>query len=325
MRIGTVGSGSIVETFIAAARQVSGTQISAAYSRTKERAEAFAAAQAIPGAFTCQSKFLAADFDFVYIALPNSLHFDWAKAALSAGKNVICEKPFTSNVKEAEELISLAKEKGLFLFEAMTVPHLPNLALIKEKLPQLGKIRLVQINFSQYSSKYNAFLQGSEPNVFNPGFSGGALMDLGCYNIAFLTELFEEPRSLNYYANIAENGIDTSGTLIFKYDDFIATSIAAKDSRSKNFVQIQGEEGFIYVEAESSRCIGFTLFTKNGEEHFNLQAEEPAHYFEVADFKRIFDEKDFSSRDFFLEKTLKVTELLDKARKSANIIFQADQ
>jgi len=324
MRIGTVGSGSIVANFISASREVPGVEISALYSRTPERAEAFAAEQKVPAVYTCRDKFLAGDFDFIYVASPNSLHFNWTKEALLAGKNVICEKPFASNLKEAEELAALAKAKHLFLFEAMTVPHLPNLKLIKEKLPKLGKIKLVQINFSQYSSRYDGFLQGKEPNVFNPQFSGGALMDLGCYNIGFLTELFGEPQDMKYYANIAENGIDTSGVLILTYDGFIATSTGAKDSRSKNFAQIQGEQGFIHIEAESSRCIGFTLFLGSVEEYFNVQEDKNALYFEIVDFKRIFDSKDFKERDMFLDKTLKIMELLDKARKSADIVFPAD-
>ncbi|MCL2565569.1 MAG: Gfo/Idh/MocA family oxidoreductase [Defluviitaleaceae bacterium] len=325
MRIGTVGSGSIVANFISAAREVAGVTVAAVYSRTKDRADAFAAEHNVPDVYNCREKFLEADLDFIYVAAPNALHFNWAKDALLAGKNVICEKPFTSNLKEAEMLIALAKEKGLFLFEAMTVPHLPNLQLIKDKLPELGKIKIAQINFSQYSSRYDAFLQGKKPNIFNPEFSGGALMDLGCYNIGFLTELFGEPKDIKYYANKAENGIDTSGVLICEYDGFIATSVAAKDSRSNNFVQIQGEQGFIYVEAESSRCIGFTLFSGgNCEECFNVQEERNTLYFEIADFKNIFDSKDFKKRDIFLDKTLKIMELLDKARKSADIAFPAD-
>lgn len=263
--------------------------------------------------------------DFIYVASPNSLHFGWTKDALLAGKNVICEKPFASTYKEAEELSKLAKEKRLFLFEAMTVPHLPNLKLLKEKLPEIGTIKFAQINFSQYSSRYDAFLKGHTPNVFNPEFSGGALMDLGCYNIGFYTELFGVPDNLSYYANLAENGIDTSGVLLFNYDGFFATAVAAKDSCSENFVQIQGENGYIHVKGASSRCLGFTVVKNNGEkEFFDIQGEKDVLYFEIADFKRIFDDKNFEERDYFLEKTLSISNLLEQARKSAGIVFPAD-
>ena len=325
MKIGIVGTGFVVPYFISAAREVPGVEIIAVYLLPSESKGSFAEEHGIKHKFTSRDEFLRADFDFIYIASPNSLHFFWAKDALLAGKNVICEKPFTSTLKEAEELSMLAKENGLFLFEAMTVPHLPNLKLLKEKLPEIGRIKFAQINFSQFSSRYDAFLKGNTPNVFNPEFSGGALMDLGCYNIGFYMELFGVPDNLSYYANLADNGIDTSGVLLFKYDGFFATAVAAKDSRSENFVQIQGENGYIYVKGESSRCLGFTVFKNNVEkEFFNIQDDKDVYFFEITDFKRIFDDKNFKERDFLLEKTLSISNLLEQARKSAGIVFPAD-
>jgi predicted dehydrogenase len=325
VKIGTVGTGFVVPYFISAAREVPGVEISAAYLLPSESKGSFAEEHGIAQKFTSRDEFLKADFDFVYIASPNSLHFVWAKDALLAGKNVICEKPFTSNLREAEELSMIAKENELFLFEAMTVPHLPNLKLIKEKLPEIGRIKFAQINFSQYSSRYDVFLKGNTPNVFNPEFSGGALMDLGCYNIGFCTELFGVPDNLSYYANLADNGIDTSGILLFEYDDFFATAVAAKDSRSKNFIQIQGENGYIYVTGESSRCLDFTVFLNNGEkEFFDIQGDKDVLFFGIAEFKHIFDDRNFEGRDYFLEKTLTISNLLDQARKSAGIVFPAD-
>ena len=325
MKIGIVGTGFVVSYFISDARKVPGVEVIAVYLLPSESEGSFAEEHGIAHKFTNRNEFLQADFDFVYIASPNSLHYGWAKDALLAGKNVICEKPFTSNFKEAQELTLLAKEKGLFLFEAMAVPHLPNLKLLKEKLPEIGRIKFAQINFSQYSSRYEAFLKGNTPNIFNPEFSGGALMDLGCYNISFYTELFGVPDNLSYYANFADNGIDTSGVLLFKYHGFLATAVAAKDSRSENFVQIQGENGFIYVKGESSRCLGFTVFPNNAEkEFFNIQGDNDIYFFEITDFKRVFDDKNLEERDFLLEKTLSNSNLLEQARKSAGIVFPAD-
>src|SRR5699024_5608849 len=114
---------------------------------------------------TRRSSDLYEEIDFVYIASPNSLHFEQAKLALEHGKNVICEKPFTSTVKEAEKLISLAKEKGLMLFEAITTIHLPNYQAIKAQLSQVGTLKVVHCNYSQYSSRYTKLIQGELPNV----------------------------------------------------------------------------------------------------------------------------------------------------------------
>ena len=92
--------------------------------------------------------------DAVYLGIVNQMHAFYAEKALLAGRNVINEKPFTSTVKEAEKLVRLAREKHLFLLEAITLLHFPNYHWIQEHLKDLGKITMVQANFSQYSSRY---------------------------------------------------------------------------------------------------------------------------------------------------------------------------
>ena len=161
------------------------------------------------------------DIDLIYIATPNSLHYRQAKAALLAGKNVLCEKPFVPTVAEADELIRLAKERHLFLFEAITTAHHANYALVKEHLPDIGPLRIVSCTFCQYSSRYDALLSGQVPPVFDPACCGGALMDLNLYNVHFVVGLFGEPMSVSYHPNLYRNGIDTSGILLLEYPDFL--------------------------------------------------------------------------------------------------------
>ncbi|MDR2898726.1 MAG: Gfo/Idh/MocA family oxidoreductase [Clostridiales bacterium] len=325
MKIGTVGSGFIVTDFLNAARDVPGVETTAVYSRTMERAEAFAKERGAKLAFCDRDEFLnSKDFDFVYIASPNSMHFKWAKDALLAGKNVICEKPFFSNIKETREIIELAYEKNLFLFEAVTVPHLPNYKLLNEHLKDIGDIKVVQINFSQYSSRYDKFINGEKPNVFNPEFSGGALMDINFYNLYFIVGLFGRPNNLNYFANVRD-GIDTSGILVLEYDGFLATAVGCKDSKSLNSVQIQGDEGFINIPEESSRCISVDINTKGGSAVYNEQQNAQAHFYEIRDFEEIYSKKDYIAMKNLLKNSLLVSEMLDEARKKAGIVFKADK
>ena len=136
----------------------------------------------------------------------------------------------------------------LFLFEAIVTLYMPNYALIKENLAKLGPLHLVQCNFSQYSSRYDALLEGKITNVFNPAFSGGALADIGIYNLHYVIGLFGKPKAMRYYPNMHACGIDTSGVAILEYDGFIATCSCAKDSTSKNISQLQGEKGYLLME-----------------------------------------------------------------------------
>jgi len=160
--------------------------------------------------------------------------------------------------------------------------------------------------------------------VFNPEFSGGALMDINYYNLYFAVELFGEPKEIQYFANLVDNGIDTSGVLMLRYDNFVAELTGAKDSRSKNFVSIQGDKGFLYQPLESSRCLSFTVTTAEGETEYNEQAEPNVLYYEVCDFKKIYEAKDLAACYEKLDGSLRMTRLTEAARKSAGVRFPAD-
>jgi len=326
MRIGTVGTGFIVDNFFDAVSRTDNSEVVVIYSRNDETAQAFAAKHNLAKWHTDREAFLNdLSFDVVYVASPNSLHYQWTLDALKAGKGVICEKPFVSTHAECETLRDLAREKGLFLVEAITVPHLPNFQLIRDHLDRIGPVRLVQLNFSQYSSKHKAFLEGKNPNVFNPAFAGGALMDINYYNLRFMLDLFGEPEDIRYFANLAENGIDTSGVLMMTYPGFVAEGVGAKDSRSENLVQIQGEKGYIKVPKESSRCISFTVVTQDGEETFNGQADDNVLVYEMREFVEMYRTNDIDKRDELLEMTCVAMKWLEKARKDGGVYFEGEK
>ena len=138
MNIGILGTGSIARTMAAEFAKVPAFRCEAVCSRQQATGEALAQQFGIPKVYTDYDAMLAdPDIELVYIATPNSLHYAQTKAALLAGKNVLCEKPFVPTVAEADELIALAKEKHLFLFEAITTAHHPNYALAKQYLDDI--------------------------------------------------------------------------------------------------------------------------------------------------------------------------------------------
>lgn len=328
MKIGTIGTGFIVEWFLTAVEHNENCECLAVFSRKEETGRTLADKFNVKKVYTNYDEMLNdEEIDFIYIASPNSLHYPYAKKALEAGKNVIGEKPFTSNVRECQDLIQLAKEKHLFLFEAITTIHLPNFKRLKERMNELGQLKMVQCNFSQYSRKYDQFLAGETPNVFTTKFSGGALMDINVYNINFIMGLFGKPKKVNYFANIAHNGIDTSGVLVFTYDGFYAEAVGCKDTKSKNMAQIQGEKGFIYIEGETSRCRKIEIHMYNTEDVEVLDEQEDitALYYEMKDFSKIVEDKDYEACYKLLDYSLSVCEVMEAARKDAGIVFDADK
>lgn len=221
MRIGIIGTGLIVDVFLSALNKIDGAECVAIYSRKEETAKLLAEKYQVETIYTDLEKlYNDPAIDFIYVASPNSLHYEHTYRALEHGKHVICEKPFTSTVHETESLMELTRKNGLMLFEGITTIHLPNYHLIKQNVGKLGELKLVQCNYSQYSSKYNALFRGETPNVFNPEFSGGALADINIYNLHFVLNLFGVPQSVSYSANKHPNGIDTSGVLVMKYPNY---------------------------------------------------------------------------------------------------------
>lgn len=324
MRIGTVGTGSIVAQFIAAAQSVPGVEVNGVYSRDTQRAHAFAQQNQVAHGYDSYETMLADELiDVIYIASPNSLHFHYCQQALMAGKHVICEKPFTSTATELGELISLAECQRLMLFEAISVIYMPNFALIRQYLPMLGRIRLVQCNYSQFSSKYSAFLERRQPNVFNPEFSGGALMDINIYNLHFVSALFGKPQQLSYEANISD-GIDTSGVVTLRYPDFVAVCCGAKDSFSLNFAQIQGELGYLNVVGGINGCAEIHLQTADTNVVLNMQLAGNRLIPEIQRFSEMLARKDFSACHMMLVHSQQVMSMLDAARASAKVYFPAD-
>ena len=284
IRLGTVGSGTIVRSILDAVRVTPGIRLEAVYSRSPEKAERLAADYGAASVYSDMDAFLADPaVNFVYIATPNSLHFAQAKRALLAGKNVILEKPFCPCTEEAAELVALARENGLFLVDATPTAFLPGLGVLRRELPALGRIRAVQANYSQYSSRLARLAAGELPPVFDPAFCGGCLMDLGYYNVYVNAALFGRPRAVRYEPRYLSESFfadagnapdamerprtaDIAGTLTLDYGDFTSTNFAAKDIPGVSFFQISGERGSLYVAGGSNGLSRIFRITKEGTE-----------------------------------------------------------
>lgn len=321
MRIGAIGTGAIAKSMIPEFQRSDVLQCTAIYSRKEETGRAIAEQFGIPKVYTSLDAMLAdPEIDMIYVGTPNSVHFGQAKAALLAGKHVLCEKPFTPTAAEARELIALAKEKHLFLFEAITTAHHPNYALIREQLPALGPVKLAVCTFCQFSSRYPALLAGKVSPVLDPAFCGGALMDINLYNIHFVVGLFGAPEKVHYYPNLHSNGVDTSGTLILEYPGFVCQCVGAKDCAARNSAQIIGENGRMEVTPGSSNCQSLEIALRGQEPQYTVYEENP-WYYEVQDIGRILASGDYEACYAALETTLKVVTVLEQARKDASLGF----
>lgn len=326
VRLGTVGSGKIVRSILDNVLRTDGIRLQSAYSRTLDKAEQLIREYGGVTAYADFSAFLADEaVNTVYIASPNLLHYAQTKAALLAGKNVICEKPFVTRADEARELAALARERGLILAEAAPTTYLPNFRILREKLPEIGRIRLVLSNYSQYSSRYDAVLRGEKPNIFNPEFAGGCLMDINFYNLLLNVVLFGTPEKAVYYPNICPGYADTSGVLLLQYEDFLSENAGAKDADGVNFFQIEGEKGYIYVENGANGLAALRVVTRNGEERLNSQPDPDRWFYEVREMTQLLLADDRAAFDRRLDRTVETVALTESVRLAAGIRFPGDK
>ena len=325
IRLGTIGSGSIVHSILDNVSKVEGIRLAAVYSRSEEKGKALSEEYGVSKVYTDMDAFLQdEEINFVYIATPNLLHYEQTKRALLAGKNVICEKPFCTKAQQAAELVALAKEKHLFLVDAVPTAFLPNFEILKAQLPKVGKVKLVLANYSQYSSRYDKLLQGEIPNVFNPAYAGGCLMDINFYNVYLNVALFGMPETTVYYPNIYGSLADTSGILVMRYEGFVSQSAGAKDTWGVNSFQIEGEKGYIYIKDGSNGIAEVKVVTKETEETFNEQDNPDRWFYEVQNLTGLILAGDYQEIYQRLDTMLEVIEVLENARKQAGILFPDD-
>lgn len=326
INLAIVGAGMIATSVLDFINIIDTYKIKAICATKEEKLKQLATKYSIESIYTnYEAMLLDENIDTVYVAVPNHLHYDFTKKALEHNKHVICEKPFTSNKKELEELVELAKAKELILVEAIMNQHLENYESIKKDLPKLGNIKIVECNYSQYSSRYDAFKKGEIQPAFDYTKSGGALMDLNIYNIHFVVGLFGKPNEVHYYANI-ENNIDTSGILILEYPTFKCVCIGAKDCKAPLSNNIQGDGGNINITVPVSLISNYSLNLNNQESVVvNRDTKQHRMQAEFEAFAQMIIDKDIEKRDRCLEHSILVMDVVDKAKKDASIIFMADK
>lgn len=264
IKYSVIGTSWITESFIDGASLVKELVLDGVYSRSIEKGEEFKNKTGALKAFSSFDELLKSDTQLVYVASPNSCHYEQSKALLESGKHVICEKPITVTAKEFKELCHLANEKNLVYFEAIMYMHSPARRVLKEIVSTLGNIRSAGFDFSQLSSKYEALKKGELPNIFNPELKTGALNDLGIYCVYPVIDLFGEPIKITPCQHFLSTGADGCGSAVFHYADKLVTITYSKVGQSRASSQIMGDEGTVTI-GSISKLDNMYYFKNNGE------------------------------------------------------------
>lgn len=323
VRFGIIGSNFIVDRFIEAAGLCEGVKIMAIYSRDKDKAERLAREKELPLFFdSLETLSICREIDAVYIASPNSCHYEQTMMMLKAGKHVLCEKILASNVKEAEAMFRCAEENNVFLMEAMRPVFHPAYSVIREKIKEIAPIRQVSLSYCQYSSRYNKFKQGIIENAFNPALSNGSIMDIGCYPVHVMVMLFGLPGKIMSMGIRLPESIDGNGNLLAGYEDLIVNISYSKISDSYLRNEIQGEKGsvtFLDVSAPKEIC-----YRVGKEAHqIEMSASEKDMQYEISAFANIVRGNEYP--DIYKKYSLDALQVIDRAREQMGIVFPADK
>jgi predicted dehydrogenase len=327
MNLGTIGTSWITESFIEAAKDSKLLTLSAVYSRNEETAKSFAIKHGAETFYTnIDDLAKSPKIDVVYIASPNSLHYEQAILLLKNKKHVICEKPIFSTTRELEHAFQIAEEHGVFLFEAIRNFHSPNFTILKENLTRIGQVRSANLHYLQYSSRYDSFLRGENPNVFSPEFSGGALVDLGIYPLYIAIGLFGKPNSVDYTPVKLNNGIDGSGTLVLNYETHICSIQCSKISQSYIESDITGEIGSIILD-KPSPVSKITYINHKTKEKESLEINQVSNdmLYEIQNITKIIQEKNKEEYDRLKEMSKLVLTITETARKQSGIVFGVEK
>ncbi|MDH6698000.1 Gfo/Idh/MocA family protein [Streptomyces griseoviridis] len=215
VRWGILATGGIAAAFTGALVDLPDAEVVAVASRTEASAKGFAERFGIPRAYGDWASLAAdEDVDVVYVATPHSAHRAAAGLCLEAGRNVLCEKAFTLNAREAEELVALARGRGSFLMEAMWMYCHPLVRRLKALVDDgaIGEVRTVQADFG---------LAGPFPpshRLRDPAQGGGALLDLGVYPVSFAQLLLGEPSEVVARAVLSDEGVDLQTGTVLSFD-----------------------------------------------------------------------------------------------------------
>jgi predicted dehydrogenase len=244
IRWAILGPGKIAHSFARDFNAVKNAKLVAVASRDRERARAFAARYQIPHVYSYEELYTSDHVDAVYIATPHTFHFEQSRACLEHGKAVLCEKPITINDSEFKNLAAIAREKEVFLMEALWTYFLPALQRAKAWIAEgrIGNMKLIQADFG-YRMEMNP-----AGRMYSPALAGGALLDLGIYPIALSTFLMQrKPDDVQAFGIIGSTAVDETAAMVLHYGSTAAILHTTLLAKTLNKGYIFGDKGFIEI------------------------------------------------------------------------------
>ena len=319
-----MSTGHISGRFAEALKLLPEAEIHAVASRNISSAEKFAGEHGIPNAYGSYSAMAEdSEVDVVYIGTPHAFHMENSLMYMRAGKSVLCEKAFTINAREAEEMIRVAREEQVFLMEAMLTRHVPLIKKIQEWINSglIGEVRMVKA-----SRCARGVFKPSQRHM-NPALGGGSLLDVGVYVISFASMIFQKaPERVAGFAHIGELGSDEQGAALLIYDKGeIADLSFALRTKAVNDAYIYGTEGYIKIDEVFAVPSSATLYRND---KVSEVIKEPitggGFIYEAEEVMRCMKEGLKESPHMPLNESLQIMRIMDQIRAPWGLRYSND-
>lgn len=324
IRWGILSTGAIARLFAQGLHDTPDAQLLAVGSRTQSGAEAFAAEFDIPRQYGSYEALAAdPDIDVIYIGTPHPMHYESAMLCLSAGKPVLLEKPFTLNAQQAESLIAFAREKRLFLMEAMWTRFTPVMQKVREVLRAgtIGEVRMVQADFG-FRAPFDP-----QHRLFAPELGGGALLDVGIYPVSFAGMVFgQQPSEIVSSAQLGSTGVDEQSAMIFTYPNgALAQLSCAVRTQTPQEAVIIGEKGWIRIPSRWWVPRVYTVqIDSEAEQVFEPSFVGNGYNYEAAAVGDYLRAGKTESDVISLDETLATMRTLDTIRAQWDLVYPGD-
>ena len=321
IRWGIVGTGNIAKQFARGLEALDDAQLVAVGSRAQDTADAFGDKFNVARRYaTYQALADDPDVDAVYISTPHPLHKDNSIMCLRAGKAVLCEKPFTINARETQELIDVARETGCFLMEAMWTRFLPVIVQVREWLNAgvIGDVRVITADFGFRTDVEE------ESRLFDRAMGGGALLDVGIYVLSFTSMVMgRQPDRIAALAEIGPTGVDDQNGLLLSYPcGTLALLASATRTNTPQDARILGADGSIHIHSPfwNARSATLTVAGKP-DETFEPDTQENGYNYEAAELMRCLRAGEHESAVMSLDESLAIMETMDAIRAQWGLAY----
>ncbi len=324
IRWGILGTGNIAHQFAKGLTSAADVELVAVGSRTQESADKFGDEFGVPHRYGSYNGVAEdRDVDAVYIATPHPLHYSNALMCLNNRKATLVEKPFAINAKEGAEMIALAREKKIFLMEAMWSRFIPAMVKVRELIAEgaIGEPRMVQADFG--------FRTGFNPKgrLFDLDLGGGALLDVGIYPLSFASMIFGKPSGFASAVHLSETGSDEQNAVLLSYPGGkIAIASSAVRTSTPSEARIWGTDGSIFIPSRFWMAQGYIL-SRNGQpdEKVDMPMVGNGYNYEAEEVGRCLRAGEGESKVMPLDESLTIVETMDAIRAEWGLVYPMEK